>query len=178
MKLNEAYANYVNNKTSDNYEVLGKALLSFVSATTRQNFKGQANADELEDIAGNAIIKVLEKLGSYRSEAQFHNWVTTIVKNEGVYYMRKEAKRMEQGYVGSESYEQGPTLNQKILIEQLVSKLDPPERVFTQLFLEGLSHEEIAKELKITEDAAKKRWGRIQERLRTHAGVELEETTR
>lgn len=172
MKLNEAFAKYTADDTEENYEAFGKALLSFVHGATKQNFSGQAINEELEDIAGNSVIRVLEKLKSYRSESAFHNWVTTIVRNEGNRLLHKEAARMEQAFVGNESYEIGPSLNQKILLDQLISKLSPPERVLTQHKLAGLENEEIAKEMGIPIGTVGSRWNTIKERLKDYAGVE------
>lgn len=173
MLLNSAYDNFKQNPGSEAYEILGDALLRYVQLETKRLFRGRCNAEEREDIGSEALIRILSNLGKFGGTSSFATWVTSIVQNEGERLFGKLGRQLaviSQGLAGNESYDPGPSLNDKIVLKQLIARLDGEDRRFVQLNLAGLDYEEIALELGITEDAAKKRWERIQLKLRTHAG--------
>lgn len=172
MQLSDAFAAYfADTDNKDNYEIFGEALLEYVKRSTTQLYKGQAQPNELEDIAGNSIIRVLENLKSYKGDAKFHNWVTAIIFNEGQRLISKEAARQEQAYTGTENYNPGPSMNDRIALEQIVTKLNPPERVLVRLKMEGLEEVEIAEELDIPLGTVKSRWNTLRDKMRTLSGV-------
>lgn len=169
MKLNEAYASYQNDKSEGNYEVFGKSLLAFVNSSAKQQFSTSVQGD-IEDIAGNAVIRVLEKLDTYQSKAPFYAWVARIVYNEGQRLLHKEASRPEQAYTGMESYNPGPSLHDKITLEQMAKHLAHPERVLLQAKLEGVSDKEIARDMRVPVGTIKSRWNKLKAELRTLGG--------
>lgn len=171
MKVNNAYALWKANPTVDNYEALGKALLQYIPRQVTNNFKRRCNEEELQDIEGNTYIKVFKNLETFKGESTFATWVASIIENEGRELLRFEAKNAAVPVLERDAMaDPRPAIEAKIMVEQLAKNLTHPERVLLSLQMEGLSDEEIAKDLGITLDAAKKRWQRLREQLRTHAG--------
>lgn len=172
MTLNDAYTQYAKTKSSEDYETFGRYLLRYVKQIAKGNMHGRVNTDELEDIVGNSLIKVFKNIEAFRGDSAFATWTKVIVLREGEDYIREKQNNKEQAFVGDEMYDPRSNLNQKILLDQLIGKLDPPERVLATMKREGYDDKEIAEKLGITEVALRKRWQRTTEKLRTHAGVE------
>lgn len=171
MNLNEAYLKCTGDRTDDNYNLFGASLLQYVNQVTKRTFKRRCNETEREDIGGEALIKVFKNIENFKGDAAFATWVKAIIENEGEEFIRGKARVKEQAFVGDESYDPGPSLHDKIALEQIVSKLSPPERVLVRLKLDGITDADIAEDLDLPLGTVKSRWNALQIKMRTLSGV-------
>lgn len=146
------------------------------------------NETEAEDAAQEAVINAYRHLGSFRAEAKFSTWLTTIAINEGRKRLRKAKRAMEESIEEEEQEKVGDytpapltdwreipleALERKELREELrkaVAELpDIYRQVFTLRDLEELNIEETAEALGINTGAVKVRLHRarlmLQKRL-------------
>lgn len=170
MKLNDAYKNWIDNPDEATYEELGKALLIYIRLETQRLFRTRCNRVEQEDLRGEAVIRVLSNIKNFNCGSTFATWVTRIIFNEGERMLGKLGATKAQGLVGNESYDPRPSLNEKIALKQLTSRLSQDEQDLVKLKMEGLDDEGVAEELCIPLGTAKSRWNSIKLRLRTLAG--------
>ena len=170
MTLNEAYEAYQNKQTPDNYELFGEALMKFIKATVLIKF-GTRQPDFIDDTCGEIILHVFEKLPLYRKDkAQFSTWVYMLAVHKGIDGIRREGRNPTTPFTGLESDEPELEWINKVALLKLQKGLTVPENRLVDLKLQGLEQGEIARELGVEEETVKKRWTRLQERLRTLVG--------
>jgi RNA polymerase sigma-70 factor (ECF subfamily) len=170
MNLNNTFEVWQKEQSSDSYEELGKALLKYVRLETKRIFRTRTNRDEQDDIQGEALIRVFQNLSKFDGRSSFATWVTRIILNEGERAIGKIADKKASPLIGNESYDPGVSMQNKILLNQLIEKLPKEDQHMVKLKMEGYEDKEIAQEFNISADAVKKRWERIQTKLRTQCG--------
>lgn len=132
------------------------------------------NRMEAEDLLHEGFIKVFTKIGQYRKTGPFEAWMRRLMVNTILEEFRKNKRitfvddKNLPGDLADEQEEysnnETPDLNQ---IMQLVNEL--PERyqmVFNLHVVEGLTHEEIAKELEISIGTSKSNLSRARQWLK------------
>ncbi|MCO6494183.1 MAG: sigma-70 family RNA polymerase sigma factor [Bacteroidetes bacterium] len=113
-----------------------------------------------KDFLQEGFIRVFQKLGQFRFEGSFEGWIRRVFVTTALEYCRKQVKSVEE--IGIEYYENlgydnkiPENLNMKDLLK-LISSLPTGYRTVFNLFvIEGYSHQEIAKELDISENTSK-----------------------
>ena len=138
--------------------------------------------DEAKDVLQEGFIKIFENLYTYKFEGSFEGWLRRIVVNTALerYKSRTILHKVEdidkltememepdvEDYLG---------LDVKILMNT-IKELPPKYKMVFNLFaIEGYSHKEISKVMKITEGTSKSNLARarliLQRRLESYSGI-------
>ncbi|MBT30112.1 MAG: RNA polymerase subunit sigma-70 [Thalassobius sp.] len=116
--------------------------------------------DTAEEVMVAGFMKVFEKIDTFRGEGSFEGWLKRIMVNECLMYLRKNSKNnfsrdIEEVYGEIEPIKADTSLEAKELLE-MVHQLPAGYRtVFNMYAIEGYNHQEIAKELNISEGTSK-----------------------
>ncbi|MBX2984916.1 MAG: RNA polymerase sigma factor [Bacteroidia bacterium] len=119
-----------------------------------------SDSDLAKDFLQEGFIRVFHKLEQFRFEGSFEGWMRRVFVTTALEFCRKQVKSVEE--TGIENYE-NLGFNNKILeklnlqdLLKLISSLPTGYRTVFNLFvIEGYSHQEIARELKISENTSK-----------------------
>ena len=121
------------------------------------------------DAAQEIFIKVWEKLDTFRNESSVSTWIYRITVNTCLLYLRKSSSKKEirtaiQPQIISEtdSNEKEEQLQQMYLC---IQKLEETNKMIILMTLDGLSYQEIAEVIGITEEALRVRIHRIKKSL-------------
>jgi RNA polymerase sigma factor (sigma-70 family) len=170
MMLNDAYSQYKKDSTEDNYQIFGKALLEYIRRTVN-SFKRRCSNEELDDIIGDTLIRVLEKLPTFRGESVFTTWVTSVMESQGKELIRSETKKAAMPLFDNDArYDPSLSMSHKLILERLIDQLDLYDKLFTHLKLRGYTNMEVAEKLNIPIGTANWQWKEIQAKLRTQRG--------
>lgn len=127
--------------------------------------------EDAEDIMISGFMKIFEKIYQFKGEGSFEAWMTRIMVNESLTYIRRnknmsanvsiEVADREPDYVFAES-----TLD----ADQLLAMIDELpigyRTVFNLYIMEGYSHKEVAELLNISEGASKSQLSRAKAQLK------------
>jgi len=130
-----------------------------------------ADAHEAEDNLQDGFIKVFTNLKSFRDEGSFEGWIRRIMINVSLEKFRKQNKLFA---VEDVSIYDSVNLSDDVIAKisaddlmKLVQLLPPRYRLVFNLYVfEGLSHEEIAKEMSIAQGTSKSNLARAREILK------------
>ena len=138
--------------------------------------------DEAKDVLQEGFIKIFENLYTYKFEGSFEGWLRRIVVNTALerYKSRTILHKVEDIDKLTEM-EMEPDvedyfgLDVKILMN-IIKELPPKYKMVFNLFaIEGYSHKEISKVMKITEGTSKSNLARarliLQRRLESYSGI-------
>lgn len=143
------------------------------------------NREDAEDALQDALLRAFVKLQSFEGRSHFYTWLSRIAINSALMKIRKRRQRAEialECSIGAEGEplplevsdtalnpEQICDLRQRVQKTfSAIKRLEPSLRSVIQIGVaEGLSMEEIAQALYITEPAAKARLHRARRRLRS-----------
>ncbi len=130
------------------------------------------DAQEAEDFLHDGLLRVFRDLAQYRGQGALGGWVRRVVLNTVLQHLRRRpqllpatelpdpgiAPEPEPGYLDGFPAER---------IYALIRELPPGYRtVFSLFYLEGWSHEQIARELEISEGASKSQLYKAKRQLR------------
>ncbi|MCU0467351.1 MAG: sigma-70 family RNA polymerase sigma factor [Arcicella sp.] len=125
--------------------------------------------DTANDITQEVFMKVWQQHDTFRNEANISTWIYQIAVNSCLLYLRKASNRKE---FKTESLPEIPDSNEDHLnddkLQQLygcIAKLDEPNRLIIMMVLDGLSYEEIAKVVGVSEDTLRVKIHRIKKNL-------------
>lgn len=118
-----------------------------------------------EDVLIIAFRKIFDRIAQFRRQGSFEGWIRRIVVNECLMYLEKERniyKNTGLDSVYPQANQAGPSdsLDWEDLGKILHSLPRGYRKVFELFVLEGLSHEEIAKKLEISENTSKSQLSR------------------
>ena len=134
------------------------------------------NEDLAIEICNDGFMKVFQKINKYDQTKSFKGWLRKIMINTAIDHYRKNKKTNNS--FGIDYINEIPDINiatkddiiSKISYEEiikLVQKLSPIYKtVFNLYVIDGYTHEEIAKRLKISVGASKSNLSRARENLR------------
>lgn len=111
-----------------------------------------------EEAMLNGFFKVFTKLNSYKNKGSFEGWIRKIMVRESISMLRKLAKVEfpTEEIVSNDTYNNISIAIDVAQIQQLIDKLPEGYRiVFVMYAIEGYKHQEIAKELNISEGTSK-----------------------
>ncbi len=115
------------------------------------------NDDDMKDVLQEAFIKIFTRIGSfeYRGRGSLKAWMTRIVVNESLTFLRRNAAAVETPINGDtpDTADDTPATEgiDAATLMGMVARLPEGYRVVFNLFaIEGMSHKEIADELGIT----------------------------
>lgn len=139
-------------------------IRGFLRQLTRQDF---ALAD---DLAQDTFMLAFKRLETFRQEATFKSWLTSIAYKIFLQYLRKDKRRQNLMTAALETEsEQGETARRddKIDIDRALSLLKIEERTALSLnYREGMSHIEIAHVMQIPLGTVKSHISRGRENLK------------
>lgn len=141
------------------------------------------NHEDAEDAMQDAFMKAYSHLGSFQEDSRFYTWLVRIAANEALMRLRKrrpnqfsidEPIESEDDVIPQEIEDWGPSPEQRYAQEEMrgilngvIEQLQPDFRVvFVLRDVEGLSTEETAKVVGISEAAVKSRLLRGRLKLR------------
>ena len=166
MTANEAYQQYIDNPTSENYEELGKALIPWIEAIVAKVFGERVHS--LQDAVGDALYNVLAKLTSFDSNKNsFHMWVYATTYNACIDELRHHSDRKEIRLVDIDGTTEPVD---RLFLKSLIAQLSERERELVELKMDGVPNEDIAQELGFATQTVKNKWGLLQQKLRTQVG--------
>ena len=126
------------------------------------------DATEAEDNLQDGFIKVFANLNSFRQEGSFEGWIRRIMINVSLEKLRKQ--HLMYPVEDVEIYDSvnfSDDVIAKISADELVKLIQelPPRyrMVFNLYVIEGMSHQEIAKEMSITQGTSKSNLARARE---------------
>ena len=122
--------------------------------------------EDARDILHDGFITLFEKLGGYKGEGSFEGWARRIFITASLMYLRKNdilkhADQLEEASL-QVPYEQGivEKMDARVLME-LVQQMPAGFRtVFNMYAVEGYTHQEIARELEISEGGSRSQLSR------------------
>ncbi|HEY6122462.1 MAG TPA: sigma-70 family RNA polymerase sigma factor [Pyrinomonadaceae bacterium] len=154
------------------------------------------NRQDAEDLSQEVWLKAYQALGTFRGESTFYTWLRKITINCFLNHQRarRYSWRGEKTDVqllavdGIESDERIAStstsetiLHNRILAERVMralSELTPPQRlIFLLKHHEGMTYEEIAREVGCSTGTAKKSVSRAVRKLREHLDIEVQSPT-
>ena len=118
------------------------------------------NASEAEDSLQEGFLKVFTKIKSFRNEGSLEGWIRKIMVNVSLEKYRKQQLMLpteDMGKYDNVNYSDDiiSTISANDLLE-IIQELPPRYKmVFNLYVMEGMSHQEIAKEMGITEGTSK-----------------------
>ena len=112
-----------------------------------------------EDVRVQGVLKVFNKLDTFKFEGSFEGWLRRIMNRESISYLRKQQFVVYDDEVyeknQSEEISQSTDLDTEY-IQQLIDKLPQGYKmVFVLYTVDGYKHKEIAEMLSITESTSK-----------------------
>lgn len=122
-----------------------------------------ANADEAKDLMQEGFIKVFQNMDKFRGDASLETWVTRVMINNAITYLRKNNKITRQTIALDENFdhedeeltEEEEEITSEEVIE-LMQQLPPGYRTILNLYaIENYSHKEIADQLEINEGTSR-----------------------
>jgi len=133
--------------------------------------KGYFNGNEAlaSDAAQDAFVKIWTHLDSFRDESNISTWAYRIAVNTCLLYLRKQSTRRERATevfpavaVEKYSFEEEEKLRK---MYACIDKLDEKNKVIILMVLEGMSYEEIADVVGVTEETLRVKIHRIKNNL-------------
>ena len=131
-------------------------------------------AEDRRDLVQDMIVQLWKSFASFDPErVRFSTWMYTVAMNVAISFYRGEERRIRadlplEDYgidiAGADQVfdEAGDNLR---VLHQLIGELDEMSRALILLFLDGFSHEEIARTLGITPSNVATRIGRLKQKL-------------
>lgn len=131
--------------------------------------------DEAQDLMHDGFIKVFLNMGKFRAEAALETWITRIMINNALSYLKKEIKKgihlsIEKAPAKNQEDEEPPFGHDPELTAQLALELlgELPvgyRTVFSLYVLDQYSHQEIADQLQISVGTSKSQLAKARKML-------------
>ena len=138
--------------------------------------------DEAKDVLQEGFIKIFENLHTYKTEGAIEHWMRKIVVNVALekYRSKNILHKVEDidklTETGLEPYSGDYSDLDAEILTKIIRDLSPQYRVVFNLYaIEGYSHKEISKMIKITEGASKSNLSRarliLQRKVEMYLGI-------
>ncbi|MCL1832907.1 MAG: sigma-70 family RNA polymerase sigma factor [Leptospirales bacterium] len=140
------------------------------------------NSDEAKDVLQDGFIKIFNNLHTYKFEGAFEGWMRRIIVNEALErYRGKNILHKVEDIDRLTSMELEPDtgdysdVDSEMLLN-IINELPPKYKIIFNLFaIEGYSHKEISKMMKISEGTSKSNLLRaraiLQKKVETYIGI-------
>lgn len=129
------------------------------------------NSEEAKEVVNDGFMKVFSKVDQYNPEMSFKGWLRKIMINSAIDQYRKELKFQHHSSVEKVIEFTSPRILSDLSHEDLIGliqKLSPAYRtVFSLYVIDGYTHPEISKMLKISEGTSKSNLLKARENLRS-----------
>ena len=128
------------------------------------------DCDEVRDVLQDSFVKILTGIGrfDYRGEGSLKSWVSRIVANRAIDYIKQHQRLQFTNEVPENINEEEPDVGDipPDILDSMIGQLPTGYRVVLNLFVfEQLSHREIAQRLGITESASTSQFFRAKRTL-------------
>jgi RNA polymerase sigma-70 factor (ECF subfamily) len=122
--------------------------------------------DMAEDLTQDAFVQAWKNLSKFRGDSAFGSWLYRIATNTVLSYLRKQKHFLNSMDVDDLEIEYRETQDEQIGLETAIANLpDGARAVFVLYSLEGYTHEEISKSLKIAVGSSKAQLHRARQLL-------------
>ena len=136
------------------------------------------NAQDAEDLSQEAWLKAYQALSTFKADSSFYTWLRRITINTFLNHQRSISsspfETSDTGELRSPFTSEEPVYN-KVLFDSVISalgELTPSQRlIFLLRHYEGMTYEEIAKEMNCSTGTAKKSVWRALGKLRTKLDI-------
>lgn len=141
-----------------------------------------SDSDEAKDVLQEGFIKIFENLYAYKFEGPFEAWIRRIIVNvalekyrsRNILYKVEDIDRLTEMEMEPD-FEDYSELDAKMLLN-IVKELPPKYRMVFNLFaIEGYSHKEISKMIKISVGTSKSNLARarliLQRKVEMYSGI-------
>jgi len=126
------------------------------------------NELDAEDVVQETWIRATARLGDFRWESSFGTWITGIALNLCRGLFRRHDRKWIEMHDDLELVTGPPREHERIDLEAAIAKLPPGYRTVVILHdVEGLTHEEIGRELEISANTSKSQLSRGRRMLRS-----------
>lgn len=127
---------------------------------------------DAEDVLQDGFVKLFNNLDKFKGEGSFEGWMRRIIVNTAIEHLRrKKVETRDCDYFRNSIIDKQPTaldnLYNKDLLKSSRELSKGYQTVFHLYAVEGLSHQEIAKKLGISESTSKSQFCRAKAMLRT-----------
>jgi len=165
MTLNDAYAKWKANPSSDNWELLGTVLHKYIPLFIRKHY-GKHFPDVYEEAIGKTFIKIFASLNTVDlNKGSFFSWVTAIAQNT-CYNISRDNRNEKLTPFDETSYGAKYTpIENRLYVKRLISQLEPSDKVLVRLKLDGFEDSEVAENMGLTLSTVKNRWKRIKMKI-------------
>jgi RNA polymerase sigma-70 factor (ECF subfamily) len=116
-------------------------------------YRMTGNAADAEDLTQEAFVRLFDKIGTFRGEAEFTTWLHRFTVNQVLMHFRRQKKRPEkttedgdvpETFSGPEDTSSRIIIN-RIALDRAIAELPPGYRMaFVLHDIEGYMHQEIA----------------------------------
>lgn len=120
-----------------------------------------------DEVLNDALLGVWDHIDSFDpTRSSFKNWLASVARYKAIDALRREVRHDFQTL--DENYQEGQEDGfNKVLIKEIFSYLDEDDRkLFTALFLDGFSYEELAQDLNISKNSLYSRVKRARKKLK------------
>lgn len=161
VNLSKLYDQWKENPCQHTEDVFATALINYVERVSRRLYKRELQLSD--DASGAALIYIWKYLNTYNpAKAKFTTWVSTVVEN---LYKRKiqEVREEFEERLGNDLVTDGGIMNleNKILLNQLIAKLEPEDQELVRLHFEGFTDAEVGEKLGKNWDWVHDKWRRV-----------------
>jgi RNA polymerase sigma factor (sigma-70 family) len=130
------------------------------------------NEMDAEDVLQESFVKLFNNLHKYKGEGSFEGWMRRIFVNTAIEHLRrKKLETRDCGYFENTLLDKRPSaldnLYNKDLLKTSKNLSNGYQTVFHLYAIEGYTHQEIAKQLGITESTSKSQFCRARAMLRS-----------
>ncbi len=128
------------------------------------------NREEAEDILQEGFVRVFKKIGTFQGTGSLEGWVRKVFANVAIRHYQKNSRIHVVAGLDEVEYQLGEfVLDQHYdrahLLEMIQSLPDGYRMVFNLYAIEGYSHDEISKKLKISVGTSKSQLSRARKAL-------------
>lgn len=130
------------------------------------------DSEQAEDILQDGFVKVFSKIKDFKSEGSLEGWIRRIIVNTALDQIRKNGRLLGDTSIDDVGYkiESNDFIFESLVAADLMKMIQAmPEGykvVFNLFAIEGYSHQEIAKQLGISENTSKSQYSRARAYLR------------
>ncbi|MEZ4804554.1 MAG: sigma-70 family RNA polymerase sigma factor [Bacteroidia bacterium] len=128
--------------------------------------------EDAEEIFHDAILKVFNKIDSFKGESQLKTWINRIGVNTALDFLRKKKSALVVEHISDHALEIGDTdIEQEVSFEaeqamKLLAHLSQNQQIVINMYvIDEMSHREIAQQLNISEEASRAQYSRAKRAL-------------
>ena len=135
--------------------------------------RAYTNSDvDFDDLCQEMYIQIWQSLSSFKKESKLSTWIYRICLNTALSYQKRETRRQTKLQEVAKNYNSDNDLSKTVNIEvgvkfllNCIKSLKPIDKSIMLLYLEGLSHQDIAETMGISKSNVGSKINRIKPKL-------------